>query len=394
MGSGHDAGGPADRSRTLTERVPMKATLPRQEFQDALAAVAELTRGRTTKPILSCVKLRIADDTVGLSSTDGEAALDIVTEALRVDRPGEAVVPADQLLGIVRELADVEIVIEADDRHFTIRGAGSNFRIFVMNPADFPPVPRFEDEADLAIPGHQLRRMIGLTIYAAARETSRYAINGVLWEKSGKRLFLVATDGRRLARAGGLIGSAGGDFQAILPAKALGVFEKVFMPPRDEDEWRIDLKVLPNQLLMRSGGRVLSTVLVEGQFPRYQDVIPKSSDKRMIAGREELFSAVRRAGLLTTEDARAVRLSLGGGKLVITSQSPDRGDARVQMPVEFEGKELEIGFNPAFLSDALSRMTDCDQVTLELQESFRPGVLCAGDKDEFLYVVMPVSLSG
>lgn len=393
MGSGHDAGGPADRSRTLTERVPMKATLPRQEFQDALAAVAELTRGRTTKPILSCVKLRIADDTVGLSSTDGEAALDIVTEALRVDRPGEAVVPADQLLGIVRELADVEIVIEADDRHFTIRGAGSNFRIFVMNPADFPPVPRFEDEADLAIPGHQLRRMIGLTIYAAARETSRYAINGVLWEKSGKRLFLVATDGRRLARAGGLIGSAGGDFQAILPAKALGVFEKVFTPPRDDDDWKIEVKVLPNQAMLRSGRKLLTTVLVEGHFPNYNDVIPKATTKKARIERGELLAAVRRAALLTNETSRAVRLAFSPEQLVITSQSAEHGDARVELPIRYEGEPVEIGFNPAFVVDAL-RAVSFEEIVIEMQDHLRPGVLCGEDKNEFQYVVMPVSLSG
>jgi len=371
----------------------MKATLPRQEFQDALAAVAELTRGRTTKPILSCVKLRIADDTVGLSSTDGEAALDIVTEALRVDRPGEAVVPADQLLGIVRELADVEIVIEADDRHFTIRGAGSNFRIFVMNPADFPPVPRFEDEADLAIPGHQLRRMIGLTIYAAARETSRYAINGVLWEKSGKRLFLVATDGRRLARAGGLIGSAGGDFQAILPAKALGVFEKVFTPPRDDDDWKIEVKVLPNQAMLRSGRKLLTTVLVEGHFPNYNDVIPKATTKKARIERGELLAAVRRAALLTNETSRAVRLAFSPEQLVITSQSAEHGDARVELPIRYEGEPVEIGFNPAFVVDAL-RAVSFEEIVIEMQDHLRPGVLCGEDKNEFQYVVMPVSLSG
>ncbi|MEP0847639.1 MAG: DNA polymerase III subunit beta [Phycisphaerae bacterium] len=373
----------------------MKTILPKQELQDCLAAVATLTGGRSTRPILNCVRFECKGDLARFSATDGEAGLHVTLSALSVARAGEVVVPAQRLLDIVRELPDPEVAIEADERYCTIRGEGSEFRIFVMSPADFPPVPAFEEEPDFSVSGRLLRKMIHLTLYAAAREMSRYAINGVQWEKKGKRLCLIATDGRRLARAGGdLAASSAGDFDAIVPSKALGVFEKVFMPPRDGDDWRIDLKVLPNQLLMRSGGRVLSTVLVEGQFPRYQDVIPKSSDKRMIAGREELFSAVRRAGLLTTEDARAVRLSLGGGKLVITSQSPDRGDARVQMPVEFEGKEIEIGFNPAFLSDALSRMTDCDQVTLELQESFRPGVLSAGDKDEFLYVVMPVSLSG
>lgn len=370
----------------------MKAKLPRQDFQDALSAVAELTRGRTTKPILACVKLRFADETVGLSTTDGEAALDIVAPALHVDRPGEIVVPADQLLGIVREMSDAEITIEGQERHCTICGAGSQFRIFVMNPADFPPVPRLDDEADLAIPGHQLRRMIGLTIYAAARETSRYAINGILWEKIGKRLFLVATDGRRLARAGGMVGSAGGDFQAILPAKALGVFEKVFTPPRDDDDWKVEIKVLPNQAMLRSGNKLLTTVLVEGHFPNYNDVIPKTTNKKARIDRNELMGAVRRAALLTNETSRAVRLAFAPEQLVITSQSPEHGDARVELPIRYEGEPVEIGFNPAFIIDALRAVT-FEEVVIEMQDHLRPGLLCGEDKNEFQYVVMPVSLS-
>lgn len=372
----------------------MKAILPRQQFQEGLTAVATLTGGRTTKPIQACTKISAKGDSVSLSATDGEAALQLLVPALSISKAGEVVVPAERLLAIVREMTDVEIAIEADDRHCVIRGEGSEFRIFVMPTADFPPAPAFEDAPDLVIDGRALRRMIHLTLYAAARETSRYAINGVQWEKSGKKLFLVATDGRRLARAGGaLISAEGGDFDAIVPTKALAVLEKVFVPPAD-DEWHIEIKVLPNQFLIRSGDRVLSTVLVEGQFPRYQDVIPRSNDKRAKMNREELSTAVRSAALLTTDDARAVRLSFEDRKLVITSQSAERGDARVQMPIELEGKPVEIGFNPAFLSDALSRMTEYPDVVLELQESFRPGILSGGDKEEFLYVVMPVSLSG
>ncbi|MFH1557161.1 MAG: DNA polymerase III subunit beta, partial [Pseudomonadota bacterium] len=187
----------------------MKAVLPRTSFLDALHAAASLTGGRTTNPILSCVKLATVDDSVEISATDGEAALRLRVPALAVEQPGETVVSADRLLNIVREMTDVEIQIEVDDRHFAIRGAGSSFRIFVKAVADFPPVPTVEGEPDLVVRGAELRSMIELTLYAAARETSRYAINGVLWEKRGKKLFMVATDGRRLARSGGTLEQAG-----------------------------------------------------------------------------------------------------------------------------------------------------------------------------------------
>lgn len=371
----------------------MKTVLPRQDFQDALGAVAALAGGRTTRPILSCVRLEAEGEHLGLSATDGEAGLRLGVGALSVERSGEVVVPAERLLAIVREMGDVEISLEADERYCTIRGEGSEFRIFVMDVADFPPVAEFEDEADLVIEGHDLRRMISLTLYAAARETSRYAINGVLWEKRGKRLFLVATDGRRLARAGGtVVESQSADFEAILPAKAMSVFEKVFIPPRDDTEWNVEVKVMPNQVLLRTGQRVLSTVLVEGSFPKYDDVIPKEHSKCARLEREALFGAVKRAALLTTEESRAVKLAFEPESLVITSQAPEQGDARVEIPSSYQGEPLIIGFNPLFLNDAL-RILPFDEVSIELHEAFRPGVLSGEDKTEFLYVIMPVSLS-
>ena len=371
----------------------MKTRLPRQELQDALTAISTLTSGRTPKPILTCGKLSAKDDTLELCATDGEAALRLAIPALAVDEPGETVVAADRLLGIVRELADVEITLTADERQCIIRGENSEFKIFVQSVEDFPPVPAFDNEPDLVVDGRELRRMIELTLYAAARETSRYAINGVLWDKQGKKLYLVATDGRRLARAGGpLLKSDSADFDVIIPTKALTVFERVFTPPKDGGQWPVDVKVLPNRAVLHSQGRVLSTALVEGRFPKYQDVIPSENDKCATVDRAEFHAAVKRAALLTTEDSRAVRLAFQRDQLVITSQSPEQGEARVQLPIEFDGEPMDIGFNPAFLGDAL-KVVPFEQLKIELQDGSRPGVVTGGDKNEFLYVVMPVSLS-
>lgn len=386
----------------------MKTVLPKQEFQEALAAVATLAAGRTPKPILNCVKLVAADGRVELTATDGEAGLRVGVTALEVKRAGQVVVPAERLLSIVRESADVELVLEADEKSCVLRGQGSEFEIYAASAADFPPVPGFSEDPDFVIEGRELRRMVSLTLYAAARESSRYAINGVLWEKQGRKLFMVATDGRRLARAGGsLSDSRSGDFEVIVPAKALSVLQAAFAPPRErapsaaegagpagrphDDSWPIAAKVMPNQILLRAGDRMLSTVLVDGHFPKYQEVIPKGGERRARLLREEFHSAVRRAALLTTEDSRAVRLSFSKDRLVITSQAPEHGKAHIEIPVQYEGQPLDIGFNPGFLSDALRAM-HFEEVYVELQESFRPGVLSGEDKSEFLYVIMPVSL--
>jgi len=370
----------------------MKTRLPRQEFVDALTAVTAVAGGRTTKPILSCVKIATEADSVELSATDGEAALRIGVGSFSVEEPGEAVVPAERLLGIVREMPDAEIRLTADQKYCVVCGAGSEFKIFVFPAADFPAIPTFGEGPDLVLDGAQLARMISLTIYAAARETGRYAINGVLWQKRGHKLFLVATDGRRLARAGGQIQEAnGGDFEVIVPAKALHAFERVFVSTRERGAWTVDVKIMPNQVLLRSGDRMLATALVEGTFPKYEDVIPKDTDKLARLSRVELHGAIRRAALLTSDEARAVRMSFSRERLVITAQSPEQGEARVELPMEFEGEPVEIGFNAAFVNDAL-KVIPFDTVCVELKESFRPGVVRGEDRNEFLYVVMPISL--
>ncbi len=370
----------------------MKTRVPRQEFLDALTAIATVATARTPKPILAGVLLAVGDGAVHLTGTDGETSLRVIVSALTVDKPGRTVVSAERLLSIVREMPDVELLLTSDDRHLTVRGAGSELKIFVQNPDDFPPTPEPDESPDLIIDGAQLARMISLTGYAAARETSRYAINGILWEKEGKRLFLVATDGRRLARAGGNVQeSRSGDFQAIVPAKALSVFERVFTAPRGGDPWTVEVKVQPNLITLRSGDRLLATALVEGHFPKYQDVIPREGDRRARLDRVELLSAVRRAALLTTDESRAVRLSFEKDTLVITSNSPEQGEARVELPMSFEGKPLAIAFNPSFLIDPL-KVAPQENLCIELSESARPGVVYGDDRTEFLYVLMPVQI--
>lgn len=369
----------------------MRTRLPRQELVDALTAVAAIAGGRTTKQILTCVKLSAAKERVELTATDGEACLRLAVGTLSLERAGEVVVPAQRLLEIVRELPDAEIRVDSDDKYCTVVGEGSEFKIFTFPAADFPAVPTFADDADFVVEGTALSRMIGLTIYAAARETGRYAINGVLWQKRGKKLFFVATDGRRLARAGGgLVESSSGDFDAIVPTKALHAFERVFAGAHDGN-WTVDVKVMPNQVLLRCGERMLGTALVEGNFPKYEDVLPRDCDKVARLSRIEFFGAIRRAALLTSDEARAVRMAFSEKGLTIRANSPEQGEARVEVPVEFDGDPVEIGFNAVFVNDALKALPN-DTVYLDLKESARPGILRGEDKNDFLYVIMPVQL--
>ena len=297
-------------------------------------------------------------------------------------------IPADRFLAIVRESIDDTLSIEISGDHAVIKGQDSNFKIFTQKAADFPPVPDFEGEADFTVAGGQLKQLIGQTLFAAAKESTRYAFNGVLVNAKAKKLNLVSTDGRRLAQARGELvtdKTAKDGAKAIIPAKALQLVEKLI----DDPEEAVAFQIKENQVIFHTSSATLTSSLVEGQFPPYEDVIPKDTDKKMSASTADFLSAVRRAALLTTEESKGVRLAFNKNGLKLTSRSPEAGEAEVNFACKFEGGDVEIGFNPNFLTEAL-RVVDTDEIALELTAANRPGLLKGGSN--FLYVIMPVNL--
>jgi DNA polymerase-3 subunit beta len=200
---------------------------------------------------------------------------------------------------------------------------------------------------------------------------------------------LISTDGRRLAQANGELAHAGklekDGVKAIIPAKALTLIDKLVDDPQE----MVGFQITESQVIAHTSSATLTSTLLEGQFPPYEDVIPKDCDKKMTANTADLLSAIRRASLLTTEESKGVRLHFSKKGLVLTSRSPEAGEATINFACKYEGAEVEIGFNPQFLVDAL-RVVDSDEVTLELTAPNRPGLLKGGPN--FLYVIMPVNL--
>jgi len=374
----------------------MKVICNRGALLDALTVTGNVVASRTPKPVLQCVKLTAADDRLTLAATDLEVAIRYSDSQVQVEQGGEALLPADKLRDIVRESMDDTLSIEVGaDKDggsaagvASIRGQDSLFKIFTQRASDFPPVPDFSGEADLEIAGGHLKQLISQTLFAAAREQTRYAFNGVLVTAKAKKINLVSTDGRRLAQARGDLVSDklpkdGG--KAIIPTKALVLVDKLI----DDPEETVAVQVRENQVIFHTPSATLTSNLVEGQFPPYEDVIPKDADKKMTASTADFLSAIRRAALLTTEESKGVRMHFSKKGLVLTSRSPDAGEATVNFPCKFEGADVEIGFNPTFLVDAL-RVVDNDEITLEMTAPNRPGLLKGGA--DFLYVIMPVNL--
>ena len=373
----------------------MKVICNRGALLEALNVTGNVVQARTPKPVLQCVKVTAADDKLTIGATDLEVAIRYSDSQVQVEAPGETLLPAAKFRDIVRESVDdtlaIEVSTEKDAVGGTfahIRGQDSHFKIFTQKASDFPPIPDFEGTADLELPGGALKQLIGQTLFAAAKESGRYNFNGVLTVAVGKKIHLVSTDGRRLAMAKGDLATdqlPKDGAKVIIPAKALNLIDKLI----DDPEEMVGLQVRENRVIFHTASATLTSNLVEGQFPPYEDVIPKDGDKMMTAPTADFLSAIRRAALLTTEESRGVKMHFSKKGLVLTSRSPEAGEATVNFACKYEGADIEIGFNPAFLTEAL-RVVDSDEISLEMSAPNRPGLLKGGAN--FLYVIMPVNL--
>ena len=372
----------------------MKVICDRAALVEAVNLVGGVVVSRSPQPVLQCVKLTATEGQLMLAATDLEVGLRLGVDQVDVQKPGEALIPADKLVQIVRASQDPTLTLETNENKLHIRGKGSHFTVFGFDPKEAPAVRDFSEvKVDCEIEGGLLRTLIARTLFAAAAEHSRYAINGVLFERDGKKLRLVATDGRRLAVARGEakpVGSKDGKVACIVPTKALNLLGKLIVDP----EATVKMAIEENQAVFSIGdgseAGVLSTNLVEGAFPPFEDVIPKDQDKKVTFDAAELASAIRQAALLTNEESKGVRLSFSDKKLTLTSRAPEMGEAEIHMDLEkYDGDPLEIGFNPGFITDAL-KVVDGSEVIIELKAPNNPGVLRTGN--DFTYVLMPVNL--
>ena len=366
----------------------MKIDFHRTALAEALGLVNTVIVSRTPKAILKSVRLSTADNAVRLAATDLEVALSCSISEVDILEAGETVLPADRLSAIVRESTEdvLHMVVEADKCR--IRGRDSNFLIYAQDPSLFPPIPLFEGPADMEIELDTLQAGVEQCLFATAKESTRYAINGVLWQAKGRKLIFVATDGRRLARSRVALkkdaGREGGQ-EYIVPTKAMTLLDRL----DGQEKQTVSVRFVDNRLLIGCGKVDISSNLVEGNFPKYEDIIPVDYEKKLTLPAEPVLSAVRRASLLTSEESRGVKISLSTGSLVFSSRTPETGDAQVTMEVDYKGEPVDISFSPQFLIDALRVMKTAD-FTLELSQSDRPGLLKSGA--DFLYVLMPINL--
>ncbi|HKA21270.1 MAG TPA: DNA polymerase III subunit beta [Blastocatellia bacterium] len=343
---------------------------------------------KSTIPILSNVLIEtVNDSTISLVATDLDVSLQ--TEcAAESAKPGSMVLQARKLFEIVRNLPDAEINLTKEDNDWVkVVCASSEFRIVGQAKEHFPSTPKAE-KAGVTIPASVLHGLINRTVFAITQEESRYALNGALLLFGEGRLQMVATDGHRLSLAASDLESSGESFKVIIPKKALIELAKLTAGAEEDIEMSRD----ENHLYFEVQSRHLTSRMLAGQFPNYDLVLPKNNDKSISLNVDKITQAIKRAALMADERSHGIKVDLANGKLSITSQSADVGEAKEMIPLDYTGDNLSIGFNAQYILDFLG-VVGTDEVLFEFKDEQSPALLRpSGDEADYKYVVMPMRL--
>jgi DNA polymerase-3 subunit beta len=352
-----------------------------------LAGVAAATRD--VKPILKNFKAIVEEGRCTLMATDLELGTRLEVRGVQVEEPGEAILPAARLTAILRESADEELHLEASPDACIVRGQSNEFEMPSEDPAEFPDVPAFSGDRYHEMAAGQLREMIRRTIFAVAAENPRYALTGILWELEGPSARLVATDGRRLAVVEGPATAQGGhDTKGqtpVVPTKAMGLLERNLQDP--DEVVRVCLK--PNEALFKTERAMIYSRLVEGRYPPYREVFPKKQTVKLPLVVGSFHTAVRQAAIMTDDETKKVVFGFAPKKLTLQAKGSKTGRSKVELPLEYDGKAINISFDPKFVTDMLRVLNPEDTLMLELIDGNSVALFRAGE--QYSYIVMPLS---
>lgn len=367
----------------------MRADCDRESFLSACQLVSAAVSSRDVKPILRNFKVIAEGDRCILMATDLELGIRFDVQNLVIQEPGEAILPAARLVAILREARDARLSIEATSESCVVRGASLEFEMPGEDPSQFPDIPTFNEEKYHEISAGSLRDMIRRTIFATADETARYSMTGVLWELDGEVVRLVATDGRRLALAQGTATAQGGHTtkgqSPVVPTKAMSLLERNLQV--DEDPVKISMR--PNEVLFRTGRAVVYSRLVEGRFPDYKQVMPRKVVAKVSLSTASFQAAVRQAAVMTDEDSKRVTFHFDRDKLTLQAQGASAGRSKVELPIGFDSKPIDINFNPAYLIEMLKVLPPDEEITLDLIDGASPALFRHGAT--YSYLVMPLT---
>jgi DNA polymerase III subunit beta len=363
----------------------MKFKIEKNNLMSAIQTVQNVITTKSALPILSNILIEAQTGTLKLTATD----LDIgITCVIPVDtqEAGAITVPAKRFSDIIKEFPlEIVSVSTKKNNQVIIDSDMCQFKIMGILKEEFPKLPEFKDKKVIKIDQGDFKRMLSLTAFAVSLDETRYVLNGILLKIQKGTLTLVATDGKRLAVAENkLLSEVDLDISMIIPLKTIQELNRNL-----KENGELSLVVSSNQALFDLGNVGIISRLIEGEFPDYKQVVPPVSENKMKVTRSQLLLAVKRAALLATPDYQAVKLEVFKNKLGISKSTPDVGEFHEELGVEYQGRELVIGFNPVYLIDILKNLNE-EMVNLELTDGEKPGVIRISG---YVYIVLPMRLN-
>jgi DNA polymerase III subunit beta len=366
----------------------MKLITNKQALVECLGIVNKAVSSRSSIQVLSGVLIDARSEGVVLSATDMEISIKAPLAA-RVEEPGSLVVPARIASEIARSLPVGDVVLEqkAGETQVEIRAGESLFDLHSLPAVDFPQLPAPAGEG-FTVAKAGFLETVDRVAPSASRDETRPVLTGVLIHFTKNQVRMVATDSYRLSvKETPVESSLSSSLQAIVPARTLMELSRIASSVPDDT---VTIVPTENQILFQIGGVFLISRLIDGQFPNYRQLIPETFDHEVAIDHDELLEAVRRVGLLAQKNA-PLRLRFADNTLTVSAESQDVGKAHEAMPVQYDGDDLEIGFNPEFLEAGVAAIKE-ETVYLRFISPLRPGLL-KGASDDFLYLVMPIRLS-
>jgi len=371
----------------------MKILCDRQQLLDAFGVATGIVPLKTPKAIAKNVLVQAENDQLTIFATDFEMSARIQLESVKVKQPGSALLPAKETHSLLREINDPTVTLESEEFRCTLTSGGGSFVLVGDDPAEFPQQIQLEDGVRISVSAQRLASLIRKTLFAAAKDESRYAINGLLLEVKDDQLRAVGTDGRRLALNYEAIEGTPKPASMIVPARALQALSRA-ISESERDDVEIVFSSKQAGFQMGQAGAptqvLLVSQLIDSQFPDYEAVLPKAVETTVEIHRDLLESNLRRVAVLTSGELRLVRFNFNSSYLELSAESAGVGRADVKMDVDVKGPGVSIGFNPDFVLEAL-KVTELDTIRLDLTDEETPAKFSLGES--FAYVLMPISSS-
>ncbi len=364
----------------------MKFTAAREALLKPLQAVIGVVERRQTMPILSNVLIVTRDGQLSVTATDLEVEL-VATADVDTQAGGEITVSGRKLLDICRALPDgAEIDVSVSGEKLSVRSGRSRFNLATLPAAEFPVVEDIKAGQSITVAQETLGRLIEKTHFSMAQQDVRYYLNGMLLETGSGRLRAVATDGHRLALCQAEAAGSSEEQQVIVPRKGVLELQRLLSGEGD-----LDIELGANHVRIQLEGIRFTSKLIDGRFPEYERVIPKESANELKADRGTFKGALQRTAILSNEKYRGIRLVIRDSGVVLQAHNPEQEEAEEELEVEYNGEDIEIGFNVNYLLDALGAV-DGDDVTLSVQDSNSSCLIRQPGKDDCTFVVMPMRL--